>query len=66
MALAAVRRSLQLPADAPLDVQIRPEAEAPALRLLSLLRSRVGSLGALLGVLWPMTGTASSLPLTVR
>ena len=66
VALAAVRRSLQLPPDAPLDVQVRPEAEDPALRLLNLLRSRVGSLGALLGVVWSGSGTAASLPLTVR
>ncbi len=66
VALAAVRRSLQLPPDAPLDVQVRPEAEDPALRLLHLLRSRVGSLGALLGIAWPGPGTAASLPLTVR
>ena len=66
VALAAVRRALQLPPDAPLDVQIRPEAEDPALRLLNLLRSRVGSLGALLGVVWSGSGTAASLPLTVR
>ena len=66
VALAAVRRSLQLPPDARLDVQVRPEAEDPALRVLNLLRSRVGSLGTLLGAVWPAAGTAASLPLTVR
>jgi hypothetical protein len=49
-----------------LDVQIRPEEEFPAQRLLNLLRSRVGSLSALLGTGWLPTGTAVSLPVTIR
>jgi protease-4 len=65
-ALAAVRLSLQLAPEAPLDIQIRPEEEFPAQRLLNLLRSGVGSLSALLGAGWPPMGTAVSLPVTIR
>jgi ClpP class serine protease len=66
VALGAVRRLLQLPPDAALDVQVRPEEEYPARRLLGLLRSRVGSLGALLGAIWPAAGTALSLAVAIR
>ena len=66
VALAAVRRALQLPADSPLDVQVRPKPEPPALRLLGLLRSRIGSVGAMLGAVWPVTGTAVGLPISIR
>ena len=66
VALAAVRRALQLPADSPLDVQVRPKPEPPALRLLGLLRSRIGSVGAMLGAIWPVTGTAVGLPISIR
>jgi protease-4 len=66
VALAAVRRALQLPVDSPLDVQVRPKPEPPALRLLGLLRSRIGSVGAMLGAIWPVTGTAVGLPISIR
>lgn len=65
-ALAAVRRLLQLAPEAPLDIRIRPEEKYPAQRLLNLLRSRVGSLSALLGAGWPPMGTAVSLPVTIH
>lgn len=66
-ALAAVRRSLRLAPEAPLDIQVRPEQEFPARRLLNLLRARIGSLGTLLDALWMPTGTAVlSLPVGIR
>lgn len=66
-AAAAVREALELPPDAPLDIEIRPEERYPAERLLDLLGASLGSLSTLLGTAWPaLDGTAVSMPLTIR
>ena len=67
VALAAVRKSLQLPPDAPLDIAVRPVEDNP-LRLFLRSLSPIGArLGAILGFLVePYAGTAASLPVTIR
>jgi protease-4 len=72
-ALAAVRRSLQLPADAPLDVELLPEDENPlraAWRRLRPLAAGLDGVAAVLraldGAAATAAGTAVSLPLVVR
>ena len=65
VALAAVRRALQLPPDSPLDVQVRPEAGAPALRC-STCSDQVGSLGAHARGSMAGDGTAAVLPISIR
>jgi protease-4 len=67
VALAAVRRSLELPPDAPLGIAMRPAEENPLRLFLRSLRPIGARLGAVLGLLeTPHTGTALSVPVTLR
>ena len=67
VALAAARRSLRLPPDAPVAVEVRPQEDNPAFRLLRLLRPLAARLELALGILRGLDpGTAVSLPITVR
>ena len=67
VALTAVRRSLQLPPDAPLEVTVRPVDDNPLRMFLRSLRPIGVRLAALLGLLdAPYAATAVSLPVTVR
>ena len=67
VALAAVRRSLQLPPDASLAVVIRPEENNPLrsfLHSLSPIGARLAAILGSFGTTYP--GTVVSLPVTVR
>lgn len=66
-AFAAVRRSLELPAQAPLEVELLPEDENPIRSLWRRLDLTAAGLDALTSLLRNLAaGTAASLPVTVR
>ena len=67
VALTAVRRSLQLPPDAALDVVVRPVEDNPLRLFLNSLRPIGARLAAILAFLeQPRAGTAVSSPVTLR
>ena len=66
-ALAAVRRSLKLPVDAPLAIETRPSDNSPTHMLLRLLHSLRGEVALALGLRFGLgAGTAISLPVEIR
>jgi protease-4 len=69
-ALAAVRRALGLPPDAPLDVELLPEGDNPVRalwrRLSPFAVALDGTLASLRAVVAAAAGAAASLPVSVR